>query len=89
MATTDPQRRQILPSRRCTLPVAAEDGPWIVTVAENPHDPSSYTLYVRSAYLLALEIFVPLSRRPGVDESSYFDLNISFFFLSVMFICLI
>jgi hypothetical protein len=32
----------------------AEDGPWTVGVIENTHDPSSYTLYVWGAYLLAV-----------------------------------
>ena len=59
MGITDTQKRQVRPVRRHTQPpmVAvplAEDGPWTVGVIENPHDPSSYTLYVWGAYLLAV-----------------------------------
>ena len=36
------------PARRQVLRVDAQDGPWTVSVAENPHRPSSFTLYVKS-----------------------------------------
>jgi hypothetical protein len=56
MGTTDQQKRQVRPVRRHPQPpMVVEDGPWIVGVIENPHDPSSYTLYVWGAYLLATE----------------------------------
>ena len=49
--TATPERRS-RPSRRQVLRVDAQDGPWTVSVAENPHQPSSYTLYVKSECLL-------------------------------------
>lgn len=45
---TATQERQPRPARRQVLRVDAQDGPWTVSVAENPHRPSSYTLYVKS-----------------------------------------
>ena len=45
---TATQERQPRPPRRQVLRVDAQDGPWTVSVAENPHRPSSYTLYVKS-----------------------------------------
>jgi serum/glucocorticoid-regulated kinase 2 len=45
---TATQERQARPARRQVLRVDAQDGPWTVSVAENPHRPSSYTLYVKS-----------------------------------------
>ncbi len=48
---TAAQERQPRPARRQVLRVDAQDGPWTVSVAENPHRPhrpSSYTLYVKS-----------------------------------------
>ena len=45
---TASQERQPRPTRRQVLRVDAQDGPWTVSVAENPHRPSSYTLYVKS-----------------------------------------
>ena len=45
--TATPERRS-RPSRRQVLRVDAQDGPWTVSVAENPHHQSSYTLYVKS-----------------------------------------
>ena len=45
---TATQERQTRPPRRQVLRVDAQDGPWTVSVAENPHRPSSYTLYVKS-----------------------------------------
>jgi hypothetical protein len=48
--TATPERRS-RPSRRQVLRVDAQDGPWTVSVAENPHHPSSYTLYVKSECL--------------------------------------
>jgi hypothetical protein len=45
--TSAPERRS-RPSRRQVLRVDAQDGPWTVSVAESPHHPSSYTLYVKS-----------------------------------------
>ena len=47
-AMTATQERQPRPARRQVLRVDAQDGPWTVSVAENPHRPSSYTLYVKS-----------------------------------------
>jgi hypothetical protein len=67
MGTTDPGRRH-------SPPVVAEDGPWTVGVIKNPHDSSSYTLYVQSAYLLAMEI--PLCLVASSFDESYFDSNI-------------
>ena len=45
---TAAQERQPRPARRQVLRVDAQDGPWTVSVAENHHRPSSYTLYVKS-----------------------------------------
>ncbi|KAH9070725.1 hypothetical protein EDB83DRAFT_2221807 [Lactarius deliciosus] len=45
---TATQERQTRPPRRQVLRVDAQDGPWTVSVAENPHHPSSYTLYVKT-----------------------------------------
>jgi serum/glucocorticoid-regulated kinase 2 len=45
---TATQERQARAPRRQVLRVDAQDGPWTVSVAENPHHPSSYTLYVKS-----------------------------------------
>ncbi|KAF8496449.1 hypothetical protein F5888DRAFT_387239 [Russula emetica] len=47
-ARTATQERPSRPARRQVLRVDAQDGPWTVSVAENPHPPSSYTLYVKS-----------------------------------------
>jgi ankyrin repeat protein len=48
--STSTQERQARPARGQVLRVDAqlEDGPWTVGVAEDPHRPSSYTLYVKS-----------------------------------------
>ncbi|KAI0066631.1 hypothetical protein BV25DRAFT_1412135 [Artomyces pyxidatus] len=40
----EPQVRQ----RRQVLRMDAQDGPWTVSAAENPHDPASYSLYVKT-----------------------------------------
>lgn len=48
---TATQERQTRAPRRQVLRVDAQDGPWTVSVAENPHRPSSYTLYVKSKSL--------------------------------------
>ncbi|KAH9988915.1 hypothetical protein BJV77DRAFT_1061334 [Russula vinacea] len=45
---TAAQERQPRPARRQVLRVDAQDGPWTVSVAENHHRPSSYTLYVKT-----------------------------------------
>ncbi|KAI0299851.1 hypothetical protein BC826DRAFT_993729 [Russula brevipes] len=45
---TAAQERQPRPARRQVLRVDAQDGPWTVSVAENPHRPSSFTLYVKT-----------------------------------------
>lgn len=45
--TTNRERRP-QPARRQVLRVDAQDGPWTVSVAENHHRPSSYTLYIKS-----------------------------------------
>ena len=36
-------------------PVVSEDCPWTVGIAENPHDPTSYILYVQSIYLITMK----------------------------------
>jgi hypothetical protein len=54
MTTTG--ERQPRPSRRQVLRVEAQDGPWTVSVAENHHRPSSYTLYVKSEYPFIKEL---------------------------------
>ncbi|KAF8267389.1 hypothetical protein EI94DRAFT_1801728 [Lactarius quietus] len=48
--TATQQERQPRNPRRQVLRVDAQDGPWTVSVAENPHHPSSssYTLYVKT-----------------------------------------
>ncbi|KAI9444542.1 hypothetical protein H4582DRAFT_2108450 [Lactarius indigo] len=45
---TATQERQTRPPRRQVLRVDAQDGPWTVSVAENPHHPPSFTLYVKT-----------------------------------------
>jgi ankyrin repeat protein len=45
---TSTQERQARPARGQTSRVDTQDGPWTVGVAEDPHRPSSYTLYVNS-----------------------------------------
>lgn len=55
---TATQERQPRPARRQVLRVDAQDGPWTVSVAENPHRPSSFTLYVKSEYPFTDELFV-------------------------------
>ncbi|KAI0275351.1 hypothetical protein BC834DRAFT_852429 [Gloeopeniophorella convolvens] len=45
---TASQDIQPRPARRQVLRMDAQDGPWTVSVAENPHDPVSYTLYVKT-----------------------------------------
>ncbi|THH01216.1 hypothetical protein EW026_g1445 [Hermanssonia centrifuga] len=37
-----------IPSRRGPVRVEGQDGPWTISVAETPHDTSSYSLYVRT-----------------------------------------
>jgi hypothetical protein len=54
--TATPERRS-RPSRRQVLRVDAQDGPWTVSVAENPHQPSSFTLYVKSECPVSLRKF--------------------------------
>ena len=46
--STSTQERQARPACGQVPRVDAQDGPWTVGVAENPHRPSSYTLYVNS-----------------------------------------
>ena len=53
---TASQERQPRPARRQVLRVDAQDGPWTVSVAENHHRPSSYTLYVKSEYPFTEEL---------------------------------
>lgn len=53
---TATRERQSRPARRQVLRVDAQDGPWTVSVAENPHHASSYTLYVKSEYPFAMEL---------------------------------
>jgi hypothetical protein len=40
------------PASRQVQPIDAKDGPWTISVAENPHHSSSYTLYIKSEYPL-------------------------------------
>lgn len=47
--TQTPQRR--LQTRRAVLRMDAQDGPWTISAAENPHDASSYSLYVKSEFI--------------------------------------
>lgn len=37
-----------MPSRRMPFRVDGQDGPWAISVAETPHDASSYSLYIKS-----------------------------------------
>jgi serum/glucocorticoid-regulated kinase 2 len=39
--------------RRPLVRIDNQDGPWTVSVAETPHDPHSYSLYVKSAFSLS------------------------------------
>ncbi len=49
---------QVLTGRRSRL----EEGPWAVSAAETPHDPSSYSLYIKSeSLILSLGFLYPLS----------------------------
>jgi hypothetical protein len=62
---TASQERQARPARRQVLRVDAQDGPWTVSVAENHHRPSSFTLYVKSECTFTKElsgVFFCLSR---------------------------
>lgn len=56
---------QSQPTRR--LPVRAEnqDGPWTVSVAETPHEPNSYSIYIKSECLSV----IPLSRAHKLPAS--------------------
>jgi len=68
------QERAPRPARRQVLRVDAQDGPWTVSVAENPHRPSSYTLYVKSEYpvhRVTFPFFVALSRTPLVSHYAF------------------
>jgi hypothetical protein len=73
-AMTAAQERQPRPARRQVLRVDAQDGPWTVSVAENPHRPSSYTLYVKSECPFTKELsepfclFVAMLRPVGVSH---------------------
>ena len=72
-AMTAAQERQARPARRQVLRVDAQDGPWTVSVAENPHRPSSYTLYVKSECPFTKEVsevflFVAMLRLVGVSH---------------------
>lgn len=37
------------PARRKPLRMDTQDGPWSVSVAENPHDTKTYSIYIQSA----------------------------------------
>jgi hypothetical protein len=70
---TAAQERQPRPARRQVLRVDAQDGPWTVSVAENPHRPSSYTLYVKSECPFTMEVpevflFIAMLRLVGVSH---------------------
>ena len=71
---TATQERQTRPPRRQVLRVDAQDGPWTVSVAENPHRPSSFTLYVKSECPFTEELselfflFVAMLRPVGVSH---------------------
>ena len=70
---TATQERQPRPARRQVLRVDAQDGPWTVSVAENHHRPSSYTLYVKSECPFTKELpgVAPSSRGVTFSFSSY------------------
>ncbi|CCM07178.1 uncharacterized protein FIBRA_09519 [Fibroporia radiculosa] len=39
---------QSMPTRRIPFRIDNQDGPWTISVAEMPHDPSSYSIYVKT-----------------------------------------
>lgn len=51
-----PQTMTTLPARNGGTPVRmdTQDGPWSISVAEAPHDPSSYCLYVKCEFSIKL-----------------------------------
>ena len=69
MITT--QERQHRAPRRQVLRVDAQDDPWTVSVAEIPHHPSSYTLYVKSKSLRSAYI-PPLPPHPVLRRTFLF-----------------
>jgi hypothetical protein len=54
--------------RRPPVRMGAQDGPWSVSVAENPHDTRSYSLYIKSesttTFFISVVSFFP-ARRDG------------------------
>jgi hypothetical protein len=55
MATMDAQRHQVLPACGQTPPMVTEGRPWAVGVAENPHDLTSFVIYMQSTYLITMK----------------------------------
>ena len=54
-----------MPSRRLTARAETQEGPWAISVAETPHDATSYSLYVKS------EFFSPTrSRARPLDDAN-------------------
>ena len=49
---------QSQPTRRIPVRAENQDGPWTVSVAETPHEPNSYSIYIKSECLSV----IPLSR---------------------------
>ena len=49
---------QSQPTRRVPVRAENQDGPWTVSVAETPHEPNSYSIYIKSECLSVM----PLSR---------------------------
>jgi serum/glucocorticoid-regulated kinase 2 len=66
-------------NRRPPVRMDNQDGPWSVSVAETPHDPQSYSLYVKSAsdgaFLVELTSHFPCSpdAQPHSDPNSARD----------------
>lgn len=48
------------PSQRRPFRIDGQDGPWTISVAETPHDASSYSLYVKSESYYMLTLPKPL-----------------------------
>jgi len=55
---------QSMPTQRRPIRVDNQDGPWTVSVAETPHYASSYSIYIKSEYLV-----------PRVSCSTFFSIS--------------
>lgn len=56
-SSTSPQPMSV---RRAPLQMDGQDGHWTVSVAENPHDPGSFSLYIKSECCYELLLLWPV-----------------------------